>query len=144
MERLRLDLEQLNKALKTVEDSFRVIQDAEKTGNIEFVLAAEDSTVQRFEYTYETFWKFLKKYMELTYGLQDLKSPRQVFRASVGVEICTLDEASTFLDMADGRNETSHTYNIESSRAVLADIPGYCETMMGVVKRFNQSKIIQV
>lgn len=60
MERLKQDLAALHRALKSLEDSFLVAQDLEKTGNQRFVLAAEDSTIQRFEYCYESFWKFLK------------------------------------------------------------------------------------
>ncbi len=137
MEKLRLDLEQLNRALETLEQSFRVAQEIEKIGNWEFVLAAEDSTIQRFEYTYETFWKFFKKYLEQVHYLKDINSPKKTFLACVNAGVCTLNEGSIFIDMADGRNETSHVYNIEASRVVLADIPEYYSTMFAVVKRVN-------
>ncbi len=55
MEKLKLHLIQLNKSLKTLGRSFFVTQELEKTGNQEFILAAEDSTIQRFEYSYQDF-----------------------------------------------------------------------------------------
>jgi nucleotidyltransferase substrate binding protein (TIGR01987 family) len=138
MENLKLDLKRLNKALKTLEDSFVVMQEAEKTGNLGFVAAAEDSTIQRFEYSYEMFWKVLKRYLEVMHHLEDIHSSRRVFHASVKTELCTSDEGDVFLDMADDRNETSHTYSVEASRVILSDIPRYYSAMIAVVKRLNE------
>ena len=135
---MKLGLEQLNKALKTLEDSFRVMQELVKIGNPEFILAAEDSTIQRFEYCYETFWKFLKRYLELVHHVDDVHSSRKVFYASVKAEICTPDEGDVFLDMVDDRNETSHAYSVEASRLILSDIPRYYAAMIVVVRRINE------
>lgn len=63
MERLKLELIQINKALKTLETSFLVLKKLSETKNTDFILAAEDSIIQRFEYCYDTFWKFLKIYL---------------------------------------------------------------------------------
>ncbi len=137
MEKLKLDLKQLNKALKTLNDSFAVLQEAQAMGHQGFIDAAKDSIIQRFEYSYEQFWKFLKKYLELVNHLEDMHSSRRVFHASVKTEICTSDEGDIFLDMADDRNETSHTYSVEASRIILSDVPRYYSAMMIVVQRFN-------
>jgi nucleotidyltransferase substrate binding protein (TIGR01987 family) len=137
VEKLKLHLEQLNNALKTLENSFRVAQELEKTKNAEFILAAEDSTIQRFEYCYEIFWKFLKKYLELVHHVEDIHSSRRVFHESVKVGLCTPEEGDVFLDMADDRNETSHTYSIEAARVILCDVPRYYKAMIAVVKRFK-------
>ncbi len=138
MEKLTLDLEQLNKALKTLHDSFAILQEAQAMGHQGFIDAAKDSIIQRFEYSYEQFWKFLKKYLELVHHLDDLHSSRRVFYASVKVEVCAPDEGDIFLDMADDRNETSHTYSVEASRIILSDIPRYYSAMIIVVQRFKR------
>ena len=138
MERLKLDLEQLKKALKTLLDSFDVLSQAKSMNNQTFVLAAEDSIIQRFEYTYESFWKFLKKYLKTIDISEDHLSPKKVFHASYKTGICTLEEASICIDMADSRNETSHTYSIEASRVILSDIPHYYATMNNVINRLAQ------
>ena len=138
MERIKLDLAQLKKALKTMLDSFAVLSEAKTMHNKTFVLAAEDSIIQRFEYTYESFWKFLKKYLKTIDISEDHLSPKKVFHASYKTSICTLEEASICIDMADSRNETSHTYNIEASRVILSDIPHYYTTMNNVINRLAQ------
>ena len=138
MERLKLDLIQLNKALNTLAKSFTTAQELTKTNNQDFILAAEDSIIQRFEYSYESFWKFIKKYLAIKHNLEDINSPRKVFHACVSMEVCTLEEGNTFLDMVEDRNETSHTYNIESTRIILSDVPIYFSAMIVVVERFNK------
>ena len=50
MEKLKLDLEQLNKALKTLNDSFAILQEAQEIKHQGFIDAAKDSIIQRFEY----------------------------------------------------------------------------------------------
>ena len=137
MEKLKLDLVQLNNALKTLNDSFSILQEAEEMKHQGFIDAAKDSIIQRFEYSYERFWKFLKKYLELVYHIEDMHSSRRVFHAVVKIEVCTSDEGDIFLDMADDRNETSHTYSVEASRVVLTDIPRYYSAMIIVVQRLN-------
>ncbi len=138
MERLKLDLVQLHKALNTLENAFIVAHKLTQTNNQDFVLAAEDSIIQRFEYCYESFWKFLRKYLQNKHNLEDINSPRKVFKAAVSVEICSLEEGNAFLNMAEDRNETSHTYNIEATRSILSDIPLYYAAMITCTKRFNQ------
>lgn len=130
MERLKQDLVQLNKAIKTLNDALIHQQEVSTMDSQGIKLAAEDSIIKRFEYTYESFWKFLKKYLEKIKQEQDINSPRKVFYAAV--------EGDIFLDMIDDRNETSHTYNIEAARIIISDVPRYYSAMMVVVQRFNQ------
>lgn len=138
MERLELDLVQLNKALKTLESALILQKEVIAARHQAMILAAEDSVIKRFEYTYEAFWKFLKKYLEQLRDVQDINSPRKVFYAAVKHELCTSDEGDIFLDMLDDRNATAHTYNIESVRLILSDVPRYCSVMASAISRFNQ------
>lgn len=137
MEKLKLDLVQLKKALKTLEDSLNLQQEVSAMDNKKILLAAEDSIIQRFEYSYESFWKFLRKYLELIHHLKDIDSSKKVFRACVKVGLCTLKEGNIFVNMANGRNETSHTYSIETSRVILSVVPQYYSAMIAVVKQFE-------
>lgn len=139
MERLKQDLVQLNKAIKTLESALILQQEVSKIANEAIKLAAEDSIIKRFEYTYESFWKFLKKYLERVKQEQDINSPRKVFYAAVKLEICTSDEGDIFLDMIDDRNETAHTYNIEAARIIISDVPRYYSAMMDVIQRYNET-----
>lgn len=139
MERLKQDFIQLNKALESMNNALIFQKESTQFDNKKIVLAAEDSTIKRFEYTYESFWKFLKKYLELMFDLKDINSPKKVFRASVEFEICNLQEGSIFIDMADSRNETSHKYSIEESRAVLTEVSRYYENMIIVAIRIGKN-----
>ncbi len=137
MERLELDLIQLKKSLVTLGTAFTVEQQLRQTSNEQFILAAQDSIIQRFEYCYEGFWKFLKRYLEQRYMLDDISSPKKVFRACVKMEIYSTQIGDIFIDMADDRNETSHTYSIESARLILSDIPRYYATIVSIVQHIE-------
>lgn len=137
MERLKLDYCQLNKAIKTLQKGFNIAIRLQQFEDVDFDLVAEDSIIKRFEYTYETFWKFLKRYLETAHKLEDINSPKKVFRACVKTEVCTPEQGDILIDMSDDRNETSHSYNIEASRIILVDIPRYCEVMVTILKQFE-------
>ena len=139
MEKLELDLIQLTKALRSLHDALMLQSESFVISRHDLLLAAEDSTIKRFEYSYDSFWKFLKRYIEQKHNIQDLKSPKKVFLCSVNLGICSLDEGNIFIDMADSRNETSHTYNIEASRLILSFIPGYQAAMLAVTNRVGQN-----
>lgn len=141
MERLKLDFSQLNKALKTVAEAFEIQQELAKLGNPRYLVTAEDSTIQRFEYTYEMFWKYLKLYLETIHNQDKLDSPRKIFNTCFKMNICSLTESNIFRNMVDDRNETSHTYNIESTRLILTDIPHYYEVMVAVTKRLDPDNL---
>ncbi|MBS1986428.1 nucleotidyltransferase substrate binding protein [Candidatus Dependentiae bacterium] len=137
MEKLKLDLMQLNKALKTLSKALDLLETCKAVHNEDIILAAEDSVIQRFEYCYESFWKFLKLYLQHVHLIEDVLSSKKVFRACVKAEICSLEEGNIFIDMVDSRNETSHTYNIESARIILSVVPKYHCAMIAVIQRFN-------
>ena len=137
MERLKLDYCQLNKAIKTLQKGFNIAIRLQQFEDVDFDLVAEDSIIKRFEYTYETFWKFLKRYLEDVHKLEDINSPKKVFRACVKAEVCTPEQGDILIDMSDDRNETSHSYNIEATRIILVDIPRYCDVMVAILKQFE-------
>jgi len=71
-----------------------------------------DATIQRFEYTFESFWKFLREYLREHEGLI-CNSPKSCFREALSVGLLAEEQAMACLQMSDDRNLTSHTY-IES------------------------------
>lgn len=137
MERLDLDLIQVKKAIKSLEKAFLVANQLAETNNPDFILAAQDSIIQRFEYCYDIFWKFLKKYLKTVHDLNDANSPYRVFHICVRLEICSLEQGNIFLNMAEARNETSHTYSIESARNILIDVPIYYAAMKELIYDIN-------
>jgi nucleotidyltransferase substrate binding protein (TIGR01987 family) len=140
MEKLAMPLSLLRKALKSLELAFEVIKDAQRIGNPNLILAAEDSIIQRFEYSYDSFWKFFKNYLEIIYDEQNVNSPKKVFRDCVSKRLFTEKEGSTLIDMADDRNVTCHNYDIERVRLILPNIPKYYSLMAAIIDRIVKNK----
>lgn len=66
-----------------------------------------DSTVKRFEFTYEIFWKTMKRLLEFV-DIQ-AKNPRDVMKYTFQQE--WIDNEALWLQMRDDRNTSSHEYN---------------------------------
>lgn len=96
---LKLKHKELAAALETLEESLALTPDA----------IARDSTIKRFEYTFELAWKTAKLFLKLRFGV-DAFSPKECFR-ELGKNAELPPEAiETFLAMTDDRNEVIHTY----------------------------------
>ena len=54
------------------------------------------------------------------------------------MEIFDTNDGDLLIDMADDRNETSHTYSIEATRIILSDIPRYYNAMITILQRFEK------
>ena len=137
MEKLELSLDLLNKTLKTLKDGFATLEEAKAIKSESLILAAQDSLIQRFEYTFESFWKFLKQYLEIIFNIEDVNSPKKVFRTCVKFKLCSESEGEILINMADDRNETTHVYSIEKVRIILTDIPIYYDNMRAILKKLN-------
>jgi len=69
-----------------------------------------DATIQRFEFTYELSWNFMKAYLEYQ-GHIEVTSPRKVMRQAFKDGL--IKEGEKWLKMLEDRNRTSHTYDEE-------------------------------
>lgn len=138
MERLTLKITIFCKALKTLEDSFTVLEKARKNHDTTFIMSAQDSVIKRFEYSYDFFWKIIKLYLEEKYNLSDINSPRSVFRASVKQGLCTEAEGEQLLLMINSRNITTHTYDINEVERILPYIPEHYTLMKTITKRIEK------
>ncbi len=106
MERLKLRYSDTIRAMETLKD---ILDEP-------FSVIVRDATIQRFEYTFEALWKFLKEYLKEREGVV-CNSPKSCFREFFLLERITDEEATVgFLEMTDDRNMTSHTYKEEVSK----------------------------
>lgn len=80
-----------------------------------------DSAIQRFEFTFELFWKSLKAYAEES-GVEAY-SPRDTFRTAF--QLGLLQEDGAWFQMLADRNLTSHTYNEATANSIFAHLPAY-------------------
>ncbi len=82
----------------------------------------QTAAVQAFEYTYELSWKTARKVL-IREGVQDVNSPRAVFRESARLGMIADPEIwFTFITV---RNLTSHTYNDDVLHVVVTQLPSF-------------------
>lgn len=82
-----------------------------------------DSTIQRFEYTFELSHKMLKRYLEMTAPTPsevDQMEFRDLIR--VGAEKGLIRKPETWFVYRQARNETSHGYDEAKAKLVYAQI----------------------
>ena len=72
MERLALKYKDAVKALDTIGEILKQ----------PFSLIVRDATIQRFEYTFEALWKFLKEYLKEKEGIIS-NSPKSCFKSVI-------------------------------------------------------------
>ena len=100
-----------------------------KIGPIEtedLVLALRDSMIQRFEFTIELFWKFLKSYLEEVGGVVVTPAtPRATVLAATKAALLAEAEAESVLKMFESRNLTSHMYQDRVARELAQQLPGF-------------------
>lgn len=133
MERLKESLFYLDKALQTLDDSFEVVEIAKQIGNDKLLQATYDSMIQRFEYCYENFWKFLKLYLKIMYDLDEIHSPKGIFREWVKIKLCTEHQGEILIKIAQARNETSHGYSQQKADYIRPYILEYSKTIKNVL-----------
>ena len=118
MERLELKYHDALNALNTLKDILKK----------PFSIIVRDAAIQRFEYTFEAFWKFLKEYLKEKEGII-ANSPKSCFREVFAVGYLTEEETVRFLEMTDKRNATSHTYKEEVANIIYGGLMEYSEAM---------------
>ena len=96
-----------------------------------------DAAIQRFEYTFEAFWKALQAYLREKEGLEGA-SPKGVIRLAREVGLLRDEEARLALGMVDDRSLTVHTYNEPLARAILRRLPDYARVMEQVLGRVRR------
>lgn len=126
MERLKLKYKDALNSLKTLED---ILEEP-------FSLIVRDATIQRFEYTFEALWKFLKEYLKEKEGVIS-NSPKACFREIFSLGFLTEEETVKCLEMTDKRNETSHTYKEEVAQAIYSKTREYTRLMKKLLNKFH-------
>ena len=127
MERLTLRYNDTRKALETLREIV----------NEPYTTIVRDAAIQRFKYTYEALWKFLKEYLQEKEGIV-CSSPKACFRETISVGLIKEEDTVLFLQMTDDRNLTSHTYKEEVARLIYGKLKEYSALME---KLFLQLKV---
>lgn len=79
----------------------------------------EQGLIQSFEYTHELAWNTLKDFLKNSGNMTIFDSKdatREAFKRGL------IDKGETWMLMIRDRNQTSHTYNPETAKAIVANI----------------------
>jgi len=93
--------------------AFRTLMEAiEQDDSSSFM---RDSIIQRFEYTLEVSWKYMR-HLLISKGIKKTGGPFDIFRLSVTHEI--IRDAEVWVEFVRGRNKTSHMYDEDVAKEI--------------------------
>jgi nucleotidyltransferase substrate binding protein (TIGR01987 family) len=100
--------------------------------------ALRDSLIQRFEYSIDICWKFMKLYMQDYQDINvEVSSPRAIVQLARESNLISRPELKLLMDAISDRNLTSHTYNEELAEEIAHRIPDHYEILSAVIKRLQ-------
>jgi nucleotidyltransferase substrate binding protein (TIGR01987 family) len=106
----------------------------------DLLISLRDSMIQRFEFSIDLFWKFIKVYLEEHENILVTPiTPRSVNLAATKASLLTEREAEIILKMAESRNLTSHVYQENIAQQLSQKLPEFYTIMANVFQRLNQS-----
>jgi nucleotidyltransferase substrate binding protein (TIGR01987 family) len=94
-----------------------------------------DSFIQRFEYTFDTTWKYIGDYLQAQGRTFEIKTPKEIFRQSLVANLLSETDTRLALQMVDHRNLTTHGYDEELIEKICTYIPRYIELLEQLLKR---------
>lgn len=147
MDKLSQKYQKITQALKTLEKSVATFTIFTKEGKSynphmdyeEEYRSLRDSMIQRFEYSVDLFWKYLKKDLEVKHLTPEIKAPADAIRKSYATGLITEAESETILAMIKDRNMTSHMYVEEIAQTLAQRIPDYYKLMHTIVQKLQPS-----
>ena len=79
----------------------------------------QQGLIQAFEYTHELSWNLLRDYLR-EQGNQTIYGSKDAIREAFNVDL--IQDGEIWMDMIQNRNQTSHTYNLETAQAIAHNI----------------------
>ncbi|MDX2050624.1 MAG: HI0074 family nucleotidyltransferase substrate-binding subunit [Rickettsiaceae bacterium] len=94
-----------------------------------------DATIQRFEFTFELAWRFLRDYflerdIELNY-------PKEILQQAFKVRL--IDDEDIWVQMLKDRNLTSHTYDEKLADEIFDRIKLYVPVLRNLMSQINET-----
>jgi nucleotidyltransferase substrate binding protein (TIGR01987 family) len=129
-----IDYDKLQKSLKHLELQYanhKLAQDRPELAVIDREAIAE-SVIQRFETSYDTLWKDLKRYLIEELGLADVpNSPKPILKLA-GENDLFATPVEQWLKYADARTSTAHDYSGEKAAEVLLIVGDFIDDAIGL------------
>lgn len=129
-----IDYDKLQKSLKHLELQYanhKLARDRPELSDIDREAIAE-SVIQRFETSYDTLWKDLKRYLIEELGLADVpNSPKPILKLA-GENDLFAAPVEQWLKYADARTSTAHDYSGEKAAEVLLIVGDFIDDAIGL------------
>lgn len=126
MTKITIKFEKLKKALESLELIYNKPMQEDRS-NV-------DATIQRFEFTFELYWKCLKDFFNAK-GLT-LNYPRDVLQQAYADML--ISDEKLWLTMLNDRNLTSHTYDEALANQVYKAIKQYVPALRKAVNTLEK------
>ncbi len=126
LEKLRDDF---RKALPRLKEAVERAEREKKASDYAFF---RDSAIQRFEFTFEIAWKFVKALLERE-GII-CRSPRTCFKELFSAGFIDEETARELLKMVEDRNLTVDTYREKVAEEIFNRLPGYLKALEKLVE----------
>lgn len=138
MERLTLRFATSTRTLSHLEENLKILQDNSNPLVKDYYEQFRSSAIQNFKFSSDTFWKFIKEYLENKYAISfDAPSSRAVFREAANVKLITTSELKMLNNLVADRNLTSHTYNENLAEEISKRLPEYYKVMHNILERIK-------
>ncbi len=135
MEIIKSRYQALIKALATLGEAIQIINDPEYR---KIYKSLRDSAIQRFEYSIDNFWKFLKLYLQEKSNVPlETATPRIILREAVNSNIISEKEYMQLIESITDRNLTSHSYNENIAELLVKKIPDNYLLMQNIIQRLS-------
>lgn len=96
----------------------------------------QDSLMMRFRFLIDSFWKFIKIYLEQVQKIElDITSPRGILHAAAEAKIISHAELEQLLIATTDRNLSSHAYEEDIAEEVASRISSHYTVIEAIFKR---------
>lgn len=106
--------------------------------HVDIYQAARDSVIQRFEFSIELFWKYMRLFLEEYKHIPlDSIASCDIVRSACQIRLISEQDAQLCIDMIKSRNLTSHIYKEEIAEQLVHDIPAYYNHMQKILNNLQ-------
>ena len=99
-----------------------------------------ESVIQRFETSYDTLWKVLRRYLNEALGIPEVpNSPKPIFRLANENDLLE-SSVDQWFKYAKARINTSHDYDGEKAKACLMLVPSYIDDAIALFTSMSGEK----
>jgi nucleotidyltransferase substrate binding protein (TIGR01987 family) len=92
-----------------------------------------DGTLQRFEFTFELFWKVVRRLL----ARQGVEANRPKAVLQQAYRLSWLDDERRWLQLLEDRSLTSHTYREALAREIYGRIPAHHAAMLEAARKLR-------